>query len=201
MGAITLGDKKFAKVEAVSGRYVGDVPQPQAFRMETLKTWIYDDGAETPSGSPSITVPLVVREPKGSKKAKYNGYTIFHRLTLGETSMPFVNAFLDAFGIDRALFHGGKFKTEETQKGTRLVALKGLPSEGSLAGFAALVATKNDVYKGTRKLVVDAMAPYDESTRVTDDDATSEDDDFDDDEDSTTDSDAAADDDDDDDAF
>lgn len=154
MPAITLGgSKSHAKVAAADGRYVGDTPQPQAFHVKFGKTWIFKSGSDTPSGSDQITIPLRVVET--GKKAKFNGFTIWHRLTLGETSAPFVNAFLEAAGIDPAAVWEGRAKTNE--KG-QIVALKGV---AALDSFSLLVGTKNHVHKGNRSLEVSGQAPWD----------------------------------------
>ena len=166
MGAITIGNAEYGRVKAADGRYVGDTPPAGAYHVTTGKTWMLK---ETKSGDTMITVPLNITET--GKKAKYNGFTIWHNLVLGKTSIPYVNMFLEAAGIDPAKFHGGKAKTDDNG---RIVAIKGI----SIAGNELIVATrkKKDGYEG---LDVTSAAPYHASDSDDDDDE----DDFDSDED------------------
>ncbi len=166
MPKITLGNKAYAGIKAADGRYVGDTPPVGAYVTVTGKTWKVK---KTKNDDTMLTVPLTVKYPKGHKKARYNGYTIWHNLVLGETSIPFVNAFLDAIGIDPKAFHGAAAKTDPQG---RVVGIAGIDKIG---GLSVLVATRHKVWKGKKDLEATAFAPYDESALVESED---DDDDF-----------------------
>lgn len=170
MGKITLGDSSFGTIDAVEGRYVGDLPPAGAYRVKTGKTWTVKT---TQSGDQMLGVPLTIAET--GKKAKYNGATIWHNLVLGKTSMPFVNMFLKACGIDPKKFHGADAKTDE--KGN-LIAVRGV----KIGDLELMVSTRRKEYKGVFSLEVTSAALATEATDEKDEEDFDDDDDNDDDE-------------------
>lgn len=52
------------------------------------------------AGKPRLSVMLVVAEPKGSPKAKWNGYLVWDGLNVMPSGLPFVKRFMRALGLE-----------------------------------------------------------------------------------------------------
>jgi hypothetical protein len=95
---VRLGE--FADIEPAAGftDYTGPVP-PAGLYHCTLK-WM--KLTKNGSGDPMFKVIFEVSEPKGSEKAKYNGYAIWHNANITRVGAPYLNAMLDALGLGRS---------------------------------------------------------------------------------------------------
>lgn len=175
----------FADTEAAKGfaEYTGEIPPKGVYRFK-VKQWKL---VESSAGDQMFRVILEITEPKKSKNAKYNGYTIFHNGVLAEKSAPFVNAMLDAFEIPRKAVwvKGGAINVSKDDD--ELVVSIG---KKKVTGLEIMASTKRRKYEDEWQLNISQFlgAPEDESD---------DDDDDDDDEDDSDDSDSDDDDDDD----
>lgn len=107
--SILAGD--YSKVDAAKGfsTYAGDTPPKGVYRTKATMWKIVDNSA----GDQMLKIIFEIAEPKGSKKAKYNGYAIWHNSNLTEKGAPFANAMLDALGIPRKAVWGGGIITSK----------------------------------------------------------------------------------------
>ena len=87
-----------------SNFYDGDVPPRGVYRfvvrgdMLRMKT--------NCNGDPMLSGLAEIREPKGSDKAKYNGYGMWFQQNVTKQGAPYVNNFLDTLGFNRKAFWG-----------------------------------------------------------------------------------------------
>ncbi|MGE5612723.1 MAG: hypothetical protein ACM3UO_00410 [Bacillota bacterium] len=113
-GVINIGSAEMGQVkEAEQFGYNGPDIVAGSYRAKTGDVWLH---GTTASGVPRITVPVIIDEPEGTSKAKFNGYTVWHGMNLNEQGTPFNNAFLKSCGIDPKKFFGGKAQTEDGNK-------------------------------------------------------------------------------------
>lgn len=84
------------------GFYDGPTPPKGVYRTQLKFLRIKDNS----NGDPRISGICEIAEPKGSDKAKYNGYGIWVGLNITKQGAPYVNNFLDTFGFNRKAFWG-----------------------------------------------------------------------------------------------
>ena len=128
--------------------YSGDTPPAGLYRCQA-KLWRLTKAS---TGNTMIKVIFEVAEPKGSPKAEFNGYAIWHNLVLTKKSSPFVNAALAALGINpKALGTDVVVKPDKT---TDIIAIGGK----RVQGLPVLVTTKRETYEGNVKLAATSFA-------------------------------------------
>lgn len=167
---IKVGD--FSGVKATAGftTYDGPVP-PKGLYHVRAKLWKL---VENKSGNAMFKILLEINEPKGSDKAKYNGYAIWHNANLTEQGAPYINAMLDAFDINRkgVWANGGAGILLSREDTERVVSI----AKKKVDGLEVLVTTKRDEWpkgSGDFSLKAVSFAPLNEA----DDDGGSDDDD------------------------
>lgn len=104
MPKISIG-KDFSKTDAAVGfdTYAGPTPPKGVYDTKVTYARL------TTNSNDDYMVKMIftVDEAKGSPKAKFNGYAIWHNANLTEVSAPYVNAMLDALGVNRKKFWDG----------------------------------------------------------------------------------------------
>lgn len=127
------------------GFYDGPTP-PKAVYRTTLKFLRVKDNSK---GDPRISGICEIAEPKGSDKAKYNGYGIWIGLNINKQSAPYVNNFLDTFGFNRKAFWGAGGVTidENDENGSGMLILK-IGTKIVKEGAACRIRTKFTPAKG-----------------------------------------------------
>jgi hypothetical protein len=92
-----------AEVDSSSdGFYDGPTPPKGIYRTQLKFLRVKDNR----NGDPRISGLCEIAEPKGSDKAKYNGYGIWVGLNVTKQGAPYINNFLDTFGFNRKAFWG-----------------------------------------------------------------------------------------------
>jgi len=147
---IKAGD--FSGVDAAKGfaAYSGPKPPKGVYKCK-VKIWNLKINS---SGDQMFKILLEIDEPKGSKKAKFNGYPMWHQANLTEKSAPFVNAMLDAMKVSRKAVWSVGVVTEQggdinAKMGTKVTKIAGK----SPVGIEVLVVTKIDNYNDDSKQV------------------------------------------------
>jgi len=131
---------------------------------------------------PMLNGLLVVAEPKGSAKARYNGYPIWFNQNVTEQGAPYVKQFLAALGITWAEFRTktvteGDMPERKGEPATRIMKIGSVKfNDGNEP--ALRVATKEDSYNSAPKLsVVQFMKPRDQANEGDDADESGDPDD------------------------
>lgn len=159
---IKVGD--FSDIDAAEGfsDYSGPLP-PKGLYNFTVKWWKL---APNKNKDPMFTVLLEIHEPKGSPKAIYNGYVIFHNANITETGAPYLNAMLDAFGIPRKAVYQSKIVLDP-EKTERVLKIGGV----KVVGLQVAGATQRKEYPPDSdewKLEVKAFSPAKDGQGVVD---------------------------------
>lgn len=144
-----------AKTQAatgVAGRYSG--PTPPVDTYQGTCRFLHMTAKPNKNGDPMIRGGVVINEPAGSSKAKYNGYVINFRLNVSDQGIPYVNQFLDAISggkqqVKDRFWGNGGVTTAKADKGkdrpiTIIGGLK-VPDKG---GFPVVVTTSENNYTG-----------------------------------------------------
>ena len=136
----------------VAGRYSG--PTPPVDTYQGTCRFLHMTAKPNKNGDPMIRGGVVINEPAGSSKAKYNGYVINFRLNVSGQGLPYVNQFLDAISggkqqVKDRFWGNGGVTTAKADKGkdrpiTIIGGLK-VPDKG---GFPVVVTTSENNYTG-----------------------------------------------------
>ena len=155
------------KKEAGAAGYAGEKPPPGAYAVTLKRLWMESWKNGTIS---ALRMLFEIDEPKGSPRAKYNGYAIWNGQGITDQGAGYVNQFLKSIGGDEAdelvdMFWEEGVKTKADEKGVQHVISIGDFKVGSPnASFQLVVTTKmGKPYKGETKLEVVGYVPLAES--------------------------------------
>lgn len=115
------------------------------------------------NGDPMLNGLLIVSEPKGAAKAKYNGYTIWFNQNVTEQGGPYVKQFLAALGLTWAEFRNkcvleGDMPQAKDEPATRVMKIGSVKfNDGNEP--ALRVATKEGNYNGPKLDVSQFLKP------------------------------------------
>lgn len=129
-----------AEVDSSSdGFYDGPTPPKGVYRTSLKFLRVKDNK----NGDPRIGGVCEIAEPKGSEKAKYNGYGIWLGMNVTKQSAPYINNFLDTFGFNRKAFWGAGGVTidEADENGSGMLILK-IGTKAVKEGAACRIRTK-----------------------------------------------------------
>ena len=142
MPKVNLNVKDYSDVDAAEGfnNYAGPTPPKGAYICKTGLFRIVDNS----SGDPMFKIIFEIAEPKGSKKAQYNGYAIWHNANITQQGAPYLNAMLDALGLPRKAVWSGAAGGIVTSKENPedVVKIGGT----KVRGIEVFVTTKRDNY-------------------------------------------------------
>lgn len=135
LAKIKVGD--FSDIDAAEGfsDYSGPTPPKGVYLFEVKKWWL----VENKNSEPMFKIIFEIAEDKGSEKAKYNGYAVWHYANITEKSAPFLNAMLDALGISRKAVYASKIVLSQEKED--LVVKIG---SKAVAGLEVLINTKRE---------------------------------------------------------
>jgi len=99
---INVGDYSGVTPAVGFSSYSGPTPPKGLYRCKTGLFRIVDNS----NNDPMFKIVFEIAEPKGDK-SKYNGYAIWHNANITEKGAPYLNAMLDALGLDRKAVWAG----------------------------------------------------------------------------------------------
>lgn len=140
--------------DAASGQYyMGELPPagPYRAKVKFIKVKVNKNQDDM------LNVLAEIAEPKGSAKAKYNGYGIWNNINITDQGVPYVKQFLDALGADSEAFFSGK-GTQSTETPPQIMTIGKFKLTGE---NPIMVATKRTEYNGNERLEVTKWAPVD----------------------------------------
>src|SRR5689334_17357093 len=90
-------------------------------------------------GSPKLVLGVSIAEPKGTKKAKYNGYAMWRHMTIGEGFAGRINALLQALMANSKAFAGDTAAAKKKRAAVinafwndpKAIQVEGDPKEGT----------------------------------------------------------------------
>jgi hypothetical protein len=125
---------------------------------------------------PMINGLVLVDEPKGAAKSKYNGYPIWFNQNVTEQGAPYVNQFLAALGLTWTEFRTktvteGDIPEHKGEPATRIMKIGSVKfNDGNEPRLRVL--TKDDAYNGAPKLsVVQFLKPRGEQADPAEEDS------------------------------
>lgn len=182
-----VGDFSDAEPDAVPSLYdeanLGVPPKgPYLCEVLSFRAGVTGENAAEP-GSPKMVLRVAISEPKGTKKAKFNGYAMYRHLVLNDMFAGRINAALQALMANSKAFAGhaskakraavikafwaGKVTLEgspEDQGGTTIekIGTWVVPKDGMLIGVNARMGKTLD---GDPALDISSMMPYSDAPK------------------------------------
>jgi hypothetical protein len=134
--------------------YDGDKPPPGVYAVKLTRLSV----KANKNNDPMLNGLLLVDEPKGANKAKFNGYPIWFNQNVTDQGAPYVVQFLKALGLTWAEFRTktiteGDIPSVKGEPATRIMKIGGTKfNDGNEPRLR--VSTKDDSYNGADKLAV-----------------------------------------------
>lgn len=159
--------------------YAGPPPPSAAYRVRLRRLTMDENTA-----GPCFLLLMEINEPKGSPRAKYNGFGIWANQNINDKGAGYINAMLEAIadGSPEAKdgFWESGAKAKQDEKGAWQVKKLGdFVVNSPDCDFEFVVTTKAGKHKGKHKLDIRSYIPLSESNLDADDGA-DDDDDYDD---------------------
>ena len=150
--------------EAGFKEYSGEFPPAGAYRVRMKRLFMSENKA-----GPALAGLVEISEPKGSKRAKYNGYGFWINQNITDQGAGWVNQFLLAVSNGKEQikddFWDDGVKARADEKGVYQVERIGEFKIGSPnCDIEMVVVTKHDTWQGKKKLVATSYVPLSEST-------------------------------------
>lgn len=101
---------------------------------------------------PMLNILHEISEPKGSEKAKYNGYAVWNNINVTKQSAAFINNFFDAIdpsGKAKVAFYEERITTDDEEP-PNLIKV----GNKKVLSVAVRVLTKDEAYQGEERLAV-----------------------------------------------
>lgn len=144
--------------------YTGDVPPAGVYKGVVKRVTI----KQNKNGDDMLNVLTEIKEPKGSPKAKFNGYGIWNNINITDQGVPYVKAFLLAVGANPDDFFAGKGNVDDKVTPNRLLSVGRFKFTED--GVPVVCATKRTTFQGNDRLEVRQYLAADEPEDDEDDD-------------------------------